>query len=357
MTHSGAASVPRHRRVPVLFLLCLLALSLPAAPVRADAVLTISEYAGLLRHFADAADRAAALTGGVYLAERDAAVALLPDAVNVATPGGETAVNHRLLLDPLRALGGATARPAARLALQRAAAEARQRAGLAESVGRVQPGLDLSDAASQLAAMQQSRARAQRSTPVWLRTLLDRAQRLVAAAVRAVAGLFTTTPGGAVGRVILRLAAIAVLCAAGWFLWRWLRVYLRSSAADGGLAVGRQRRAASATPEALRAEAARLAAAGDFLGALRTLHLALLRRLDAAGLVEFRPAAANGEYLRNLRATRPDLYDRFRRLTNLLESRWYGGRAATAADVTTGEGLLGALWEEVGASAPGQDPN
>lgn len=340
--------------------LLLLGLLLPALPVHAAEALTIAAYADRLQRFAAAAREGAELAdrGAYYLAERDRAVGLLAGVVRVSTPAGDTPVDHGALLAQVQALGSSTARPAAAQALRRAADDAEQRLALARATGEVTPGLDLGAAASRLAALQASRARAQRATPGWLRLLLDRAQQLVERAVRAVADLFTRAPGDTLTIWVARLASLALLALVAWLLWRWLRTYLRSArAASEGGAPGRGRAAGRLSPEALRAEAARLAAAGDYLGALRSLHLALLRKLDAADLVSFRPAAANGEYLRQVRSLRPDLYEPLRRLTDLLESRWYGGLPATAADVSAGESLLSVLWEEVGASAAQRDPN
>jgi hypothetical protein len=86
-------------------------------------------------------------------------------------------------------------------------------------------------------------------------------------------------------------------------------------------------------PEALLAEAEREAAAGRFREAMRLLYLALVARLDRAGVLPEDRSRTHGELLRALRQAGHDPLSReLAPVTRRLDERLYGGRTATAED-------------------------
>jgi hypothetical protein len=73
------------------------------------------------------------------------------------------------------------------------------------------------------------------------------------------------------------------------------------------------------------------ARAGDYLGAVRTLYLAVLAMLHQARLIRYERTCTNGEYADQLRPRAP-LHRPFLRLTGLFEVKWYGERACQPQD-------------------------
>jgi len=88
------------------------------------------------------------------------------------------------------------------------------------------------------------------------------------------------------------------------------------------------------SPAELWRRAERLARQGDYLGAVRCLYLAVLTHLHRADLIRYEKTRTNGEYLRQLGTAegRGGLVEPFRRLTRLVEQKWYGERACAADD-------------------------
>jgi hypothetical protein len=78
-------------------------------------------------------------------------------------------------------------------------------------------------------------------------------------------------------------------------------------------------------------EADALARAGDYLGAVRTLYLAVLALLHQARLIRYERTRTNGEYADQLRR-RQALHRPFLGLTGVFEVKWYGERTCQAQD-------------------------
>jgi hypothetical protein len=102
------------------------------------------------------------------------------------------------------------------------------------------------------------------------------------------------------------------------------------------------------------ARAEQLAAAGDYLIALRTLFAATLLRLAELDYLELQVGMTNREYLRLLgrrraagdpsRKTLPtQLVKMFERLTNEFERAWYGGYPVDSATYAQAEHMAGAI--------------
>jgi hypothetical protein len=100
------------------------------------------------------------------------------------------------------------------------------------------------------------------------------------------------------------------------------------------------------TPEELRAEGRRLAAAGDYKEGLRLAHLALLQQFDRLGLLRYVPAYTNREHEWALRRSHPDLARTLHALNDLVEARLYSGHGASADDFSRGDNLVEQLWRE-----------
>jgi hypothetical protein len=69
---------------------------------------------------------------------------------------------------------------------------------------------------------------------------------------------------------------------------------------------------------------------GDYQQACRALYLAMLQRLDDAGIITGQPSRTDGEY-RQLLQNLPQ-YQRYLVLLNLHEQQWFGGVSATEED-------------------------
>ena len=90
------------------------------------------------------------------------------------------------------------------------------------------------------------------------------------------------------------------------------------------------------TADALWKKADGLAREGNFLEAVRVLHLGVLALLHRAHLIRYESTRTNGEYARQLQErdgrSPTVLQDAFRRLTFLFETKWYGERACRPDD-------------------------
>ncbi len=84
-------------------------------------------------------------------------------------------------------------------------------------------------------------------------------------------------------------------------------------------------------PSQLWRQADEKARAGDFLGAVRTLYLAVLALLHQGGFIRYERTRTNGEYVDQLRR-RTGLQRPFLGLTGLFEVKWYGERACEPDD-------------------------
>jgi hypothetical protein len=88
-------------------------------------------------------------------------------------------------------------------------------------------------------------------------------------------------------------------------------------------------------------QAEELAAAGNYLEAVRLLYAAVLAQLHRASLIRYEATRTNGEYLDQVRAgaDAEGLHETFRRLTGLFELKWYGERRCQAEDYQSCRGL------------------
>jgi len=123
------------------------------------------------------------------------------------------------------------------------------------------------------------------------------------------------------GWVLMALAAVALALIA---------VYVtrdRKLSRTGAAAKLELSPAATSEPATLLDDAARLAAAGDFRAALRSLYLATLFALDRARLIEYEPSKTNWQYTRSL--PRGELQTTFAAFTRIFDRTFYGHEAAT----------------------------
>jgi hypothetical protein len=100
------------------------------------------------------------------------------------------------------------------------------------------------------------------------------------------------------------------------------------------------------TATSLWRQADRLAEGGNLPEAIRTLHLAVLALLHWAGLIRYERTRTNGEYEAQLRS-RPELLPPFRRLTGLVECKWYGEQACQPGDYRACRGMAETIRGEV----------
>ena len=146
--------------------------------------------------------------------------------------------------------------------------------------------------------------------------------------------------------IVLCMAILAaILGHFGWWVavqWRSRRRAARAAGLDAEFA--HFRRAEDLPEEDLAALARRLAAARRFREALGALALALLRRLDVAGILRFQTGKTNGEYLREFPRAAPGR-EPFGRFVAAFDRTVYGG-AACGPDTYA---RLNALREEIAA--------
>lgn len=364
-------------RAAVLFLAAALAAaawSLPARPAAAAGGdpprLSVAEYEAMLEQVAGYLDRAGTAPTYQVAAELRAAAELLPEQVLVATPGGDTLVDHRPLRERLRRI---TFLPAeekdqamrtARLTVwaQRevlGGAGSRNGAGSSRLPGPIiaeqpapglQPLLDL-------AAERQRLARILRPAPPNpLRQLRDRLAEWLAGYFSGIS-LPQGTGKDAGPWIVLVLASVGLVVVV-WavvFVTRQFRRQRGLVAAGDAAPPARGRSLGpDAQAEDCWREASRLAAASDFRPAMRALYLAVLLHLDRSGRIRYRAAATNGAYLRELTGA-PELYPTVQELTRLFESRWYGCTPAGAADFATAAGLAARAWTTAGGQSLPQE--
>jgi hypothetical protein len=291
-------------------LAALLPLLLCQSIALADPSLTLPQYQELLTKVTDrfaAGSRADDLLGADHL--------------TVQTPNGPVQVD----LSPLK-----KAAPAEGLPLAKAYAAA--------AAAPPSPGADPASR-TQLAAILAGQ-KAQQTWAQWVQEFWRR--------------LFTgkSGDGGIVGIVsdqktpwVAGLVGIAGFGILVWALWRGL------SGHGGGpdLAARTERLARPdrpLTPNERWAEARGLADEGEYAAALRLGHLALLLEFDRVSLLRYGAALTNREHERQLRRKFPELGATLGGLTALVDSRLFGGEAATRADWETASTIINQLWRE-----------
>lgn len=85
-------------------------------------------------------------------------------------------------------------------------------------------------------------------------------------------------------------------------------------------------------PSELEQEAERAGARGDYIGAIRLLFLAALRRIELAERKSFQPGFTNRELLQRYRAT--PLGEPIRRIVDVIDAKWYGDSVCEPSDYT-----------------------
>jgi len=103
------------------------------------------------------------------------------------------------------------------------------------------------------------------------------------------------------------------------------------------------------SPAELIREAERHAAAGRYREAVRGLYLALHRSLQLRGLLPRTSSQTNWECVTHLSST-PRVLTLVRPFTQTFDEKWYGGRTASAEDVSRCRDWLAAVMQEVEAA-------
>jgi len=151
------------------------------------------------------------------------------------------------------------------------------------------------------------------------RGLLDRIGAAARKVGEAIPSLDRRIPGG---RVIVWAVLIAIVAAVSWLLAT--RTGRRRAAAME--TAGAEARGRRESPAALERRAVAAEREGDYAAALRLRFRAGLLRLDARGVIEYRPSLATATVATALRS--PD----FDRVAGDFDEVVYGGRAATEDD-------------------------
>jgi len=103
----------------------------------------------------------------------------------------------------------------------------------------------------------------------------------------------------------------------------------------------------AASPVRLRQRARKLAARGDFVGALRALYQACLRRLERQGYLRYHPWLTNGEYLRAIHSE-PQLQQLLTPLTTAVDRVTYGRQPLQATGYQELAAVADQLWQRAG---------
>ena len=155
--------------------------------------------------------------------------------------------------------------------------------------------------------------------PPLLLRLLGRALRELGELLDRVA---LAAPGGLLGRLLLLALVVAVVAV----------VLARIGPLQrGGRAPTLFTGAAALSADGHRALAEQAAADGRYADAVRERLRAVVRELEARGVLDPRPGRTAGEVSREAGAAVPALADDLRRATTVFDEVWYGGRRADAA--------------------------
>jgi hypothetical protein len=149
--------------------------------------------------------------------------------------------------------------------------------------------------------------------------------------------------------VLIGLMGAALLAGLAYVVYRWLAERSKAKPGQEGKLPANAAYLEDPDkqdPARLWRQADDLARAGDYLGAVRTLYLAVLALLHQGGLIRYERTRTNGEYADQLRP-RPPLHQPFLGLTGLFEVKWYGQRNCESADY----GRCRSLAEEIRAGS------
>jgi hypothetical protein len=89
-------------------------------------------------------------------------------------------------------------------------------------------------------------------------------------------------------------------------------------------------------PASLEQEADQAGKGGDYIGAIRLLFRAALRRIEVAEKKRLRPGFTNRELLRRYRST--PLFDSLEQFVETIDQKWYGGGTCLEKDFLTCRG-------------------
>lgn len=154
--------------------------------------------------------------------------------------------------------------------------------------------------------------------------------RVLTAITDFLGNAFATLTGGGAGNVIGLVVVVLLLVLAAWLLARALGAAPRRGSAPAAGVV--QGTSAPDDPHVWRAEADRLAGAGDHRGALRCRYQALIAGMVRSGVVEEVPARTPAELRRELSGRRPEVDPPLASVTERFEATWYGGRPVDATE-------------------------
>ena len=155
-------------------------------------------------------------------------------------------------------------------------------------------------------------------------SLLDRIVNRVLESLGELLGETVDVVPGGLGGLVLLLVLLTLLVVA-------TRLGLGPLAARDRLA-DRRRSARSMTAADYRAEADRLAAAGEWKDAVRARFRAIVRELEQRGVLDARPGRTAGEIAREAADAVPAVSAPAHDAAGVFDAVWYGRRAATAAD-------------------------
>jgi hypothetical protein len=129
--------------------------------------------------------------------------------------------------------------------------------------------------------------------------------------------------------VIVFLASSACLLTGHilWTLWSAWKGLARVRATHAA-AVAR-----SIDPSVLELQASQAAEAGDWVGAVRLLFAALMRRLEAFENKPLRPGATNREHLRRYRSA--SIFEPMRQMVDTIDRKWFGEEVCDETDYAT----------------------
>lgn len=137
---------------------------------------------------------------------------------------------------------------------------------------------------------------------------------------------------------------LALLAVAGLVAWVYRR--LRRELAPDVVGASREASPARPTAEQARAEAERLAAAGDYRAAIRALGVAALLRCDELGRVRFDRSLTNQEVLGKARLQGDEgLAAHLAPLLQAFDRCWYGGASCSRESYAAVADQASAIWE------------
>jgi hypothetical protein len=135
--------------------------------------------------------------------------------------------------------------------------------------------------------------------------------------------------------VLLGLLLAALVAGLAYVLYSYFRDRVKTPPRQAGPLTGKADDElddpAKQDPAQLWRQADEKARAGDYLGAVRTIYLAVLAMLHQGGFIRYERTRTNGEYADQLRP-RQWLQRPFLGLTGVFEVKWYGERHCESAD-------------------------